>query len=215
MKCLCCRTLISHTLDAREKALPAWVSKHLEQCDDCRSFFLSCTTMETRLRNDRPVDEPVFRRELAHRVMTTIGTSDHEPQTLPSRAGRSRAGLRFFRPIIVQAATAALIVGLLILHPSTNAPDSSVPISNAPIKDKPLTAAMNDLSSIGKKVMDRYIPLEKKDEWIATLSDPVHEEVDRLTEDAEALKQAIAEFAPLGAIIAKMGRMKNRASSFE
>jgi hypothetical protein len=187
VKCSISRILISHKLDG-ERPLPKWVQRHLFRCEGCRASFSESYTLANRLRADSHGDVEVPGLFLAERVLAAVG-----------RYERSVSAVRdhhvMQRWLVAAAASSALIVfGWLFF---LTAPDTTGQVREEATAISSAAAAMESISELGRNLIRKDPEGENASLLSEYVARPLAAEVERMSEDAEAVKDLFSALVPI------------------
>jgi|GEM_PF-4149381 len=192
MRCLINRILISHALD-RNRLPGRSVQKHVDCCDDCKRFYSASVALSEGLRTARAAADESWDPSLTERIVASAAGR----RRAPTRKVRPRRAHRKPAPWMVAAAAGLLIVitSALILFDDLGGGD--------PTRDE-IAASLEAVTDLGQKLLGRHLTVESDDEFLGLVAEPLGfaaqplvAEVDRLADDAEAMRGFVVAILPI------------------
>ena len=156
-----------------DKPLPRLLDRHLQRCDECRSFYELQQEMSERLARDAVVSQSELSEALKQEIMNAIVPGN----PVPSRYVYSPEVLRIWRRVLAAACVGLVLLGSILLWLNRQE-KSDIPKPGGPPQMNPWTVVDNVAKDLGAE--------EVLANWPAFMEQPMRQEWDNLQADAES-----------------------------
>ena len=161
-----------------DKSLGRLPDRHVQGCDECRSFYEQQQEMSERLGRDAVLSTSELPESLKQEIMQAIVPGN----PVPSRYTYSPAAKRIWRRALAAACVGLVLLGSLLLW-----------LNRQETSDKPKPGDPPDMNpwTVVNNLTKEYVTEEDLSGWSGLIEKPMVEEWDTLKAEAESAVQFI------------------------